>query len=111
LVREAAKTRTLRFETLSPKREDKLRGLTYDRTPVAAAVTLVFRLSPMDLGIGHALEHLQERCSIAVMLFIQAAPDYPTLELRKHEHEAELYRMGIEGIRGLQSVEVEYRRE
>jgi hypothetical protein len=105
----AAKTKTVRFDTFSPKREDKLRGFTKDGREVFAAITINFRLSPRQLAFDFDFRHAHERLAAVLSVYINTAENFHALELNKKQHEAELHSLGVETIPGLKSVLIEYR--
>lgn len=109
LLLDASKDRTERFDTFSPKREDRIRGFTKDQREVSAVLTVVFRLSPSQLAFRFDFRHVHERLGAAASVFINTAPDLRTLQLRRPEHEAELRLLGLDALPGLRSVAVEYR--
>jgi hypothetical protein len=108
LLLDASKTKTVRFDTFSPKREDRIRGFTRDQREVFAAVTAVFRLSPSQLAFRFDFRHIHERLSAAVCVYINTAPDFRSLQMKKSEQEAELRFIGADMIPSFTSVAIDY---
>jgi len=108
LLLEASKAKTVRFDTFSPKREDRIRGFTRDQREVFASVTAVFRLSPSQLAFRFDFRHIHERLSAAVSVNINTASDFRSLQLKKAEQEAELRLIGSDMIPSFTSIVIEY---
>lgn len=109
LLLEASKDKTARFDTFSPKREDKIRGFTKDHQEVSAVVTVVFRLSLSQSAFRFDFRHIHERLGAAVSVYINTATDYRSLQLKKPEQEAELRNIAADMIPTIKSAAIDYR--
>jgi uncharacterized protein YqfA (UPF0365 family) len=109
LLLDASNDRTIRFDTFSPKRDDRIRGFTRDNQEVLAALTVVYRLSLSQLAFSFDFRHVHERLGAAVSVFINTAPSLRTLQIMRMEHEAELQLLGIDALPGFRSISIEYR--
>ena len=106
---EASRDRVVKFDTFSPKRDDRIRGFTRDQREVSASITAVFKLSPGQVAWKFDFRHVHERLGAAASVFINTSPDLRTLGLKRAKHEAELKLLAIESLPELKSIAIEYR--